>query len=83
MQQVINKKNKYFIGAAVLVIAIYSFINGDYYSMAALLFVLVGVLTTFDKDDTTVKNPGLWETVNLAGFVLAAAIWLFSIFTKK
>ncbi|MGV8025743.1 MAG: hypothetical protein AB2L18_04200 [Anaerolineaceae bacterium] len=83
MQQVINKKNRYFIGAAVLVIAVFSFINGDYYSVAALLFVLVGVLTTFDKDDTTVKNPGLWETVNLAGFVLAAAIWLFSIFMKK
>jgi hypothetical protein len=83
MQQVINKKNKYFIGVAVLVIAIFSFINGDYYSVAALLCVLVGVLTTVDKDDTTIKNPNLWQTANLVSFVLAAAIWLFSIYTKK
>jgi hypothetical protein len=81
--QVINKKNKYFIGAAVLIIAVFSFLNSDYYSVAALLCVLVSVLTTFDKNDTTVKNPGLWQSVNLAGFVLAAAIWLFSIYVKK
>ncbi|MHB8807357.1 MAG: hypothetical protein ACYC59_07235 [Anaerolineaceae bacterium] len=81
--QVINKKNKYFIGVAVFIIAVFSFINGDYYSMAALLFVLVSVLTTFDKNDTTVKNQGLWQAVNLAGLVLAAAIWLFSIYMKK
>jgi hypothetical protein len=83
MQQVINKKNKYFIGVAVLVITIFSFINGDYYSVAALVCVLAGVLSTVDKDDPTVKNPNLWQTVNLVSFVLAAAIWLFSIYTKK
>lgn len=70
--QVINKKNKYFIGLAVLAIAVFSFINGDYYSVAALLCVLVSVLTTFDKNDTTVKNLDLWQTVNLVGFRIPA-----------
>jgi glucan phosphoethanolaminetransferase (alkaline phosphatase superfamily) len=80
---VINKKNKYFIGAAVFLIAVFSFVNGDGYSVAALLCVLVSVLTSFDKEDTAVKNPRLMQAVNLAGFVLAALIWLAKIYLNK
>ena len=81
--QVINKKNKYFIGAAVFLIAIFSYINHDYYSTAALLCVLLSVLTTFDEKDATIKRPRLFQTINLAGLILAAAIWLFKLYGSK
>ncbi|HOJ00682.1 MAG TPA: hypothetical protein PLL88_03625 [Anaerolineaceae bacterium] len=81
--QVITKKNKYFIGVALCVIAAFSFINGDYYSAVALLFVCVSALTTIDKNDASVKNPQVWQGINLAGYVLAAAIWIYSFYMKK
>lgn len=82
MSQVINPKNKYFIGFALVMIAIFTLVEGDYYVMAALLCISVSVFTTFDKDDPKLKNPKLWQTLNLSGYVLGLVIWLYSIYFK-
>ncbi len=81
--QVINEKNKYFIGIAVFAMAVFSFFQKDYYSVAALAFLLISVLTSFNKDNETIKNPKLMQTLNLIGYVMAALIWIFDIYINK
>lgn len=81
--QVINEKNKYFISIAVFAMAIFSFIQKDYYSVAALAFLLLSVLTTFNKENEAVKNTKLMQNLNLIGYVMAAVIWIFDIYINK
>ena len=82
MVPAINKKNKYVIGFAVAALAVFCFINGNYYLMVSVLCVLVSVLTTFDKDDPKIKNPKLMQALNLSGYFLAVLIWVYSLYFK-
>jgi hypothetical protein len=81
--QVITKRNKVFIGIAALIVSVVTLMNADYYSAAALFFVSMGVLTTIDKNDTSIKNAHVYHTINLVSYIIAVLIWFFAIFIVK